>query len=476
LQLIFFSENIQKHLGFEFTECQKTATESLYTFIKHTDNRAVFILTGYAGTGKTSMISSFIKYLSEIKINTILMAPTGRAAKVFSAYAKKESFTIHKQIYRQKKQTDINSGFSLNFNKHKNTIFIVDEASMITNTNLPENIFGSGRLLSDLIEFVFSNSNNKLILIGDNAQLPPVHLDISPALDNEVLSLLNCEVSSANMQTVVRQAEHSGILVNATIIREQLKSENYVFPNIVTTNFSDIEPITGNELLEAIENSYNKFGIEETRIITKSNKLANLYNNGIRNRILWKEEELSYGDIMMVVKNNYAWLPEKSPISFIANGDMVEITQIGKFYERYGYRYAGVNIRFIDYPEFEIQTKVLIDSLNYEGPSMPSEYYHNIMEQLRIDYSHISNEKSRNEAIINDPFYNALQIKYAYAVTCHKAQGGQWKNVFIDHGYLTEQHIDKSFLRWLYTAFTRATNKLYLINFHKEFFLSDTNN
>lgn len=476
MKLKFFLKNIQKHLGFQFTECQKTASESLYLFINNNDNRAVFILSGYAGTGKTSMISSLIKYLSEIKINTILMAPTGRAAKVFSSYANKESFTIHKHIYRQEKQSDINSGFTLNFNKHKNSIFIVDEASMVTNTNLPGNIFGSGRLLSDLIEFVFSNSNNKLILIGDNAQLPPVHLDNSPALDIDTIASLNCKVKSANMHTVVRQAKHSGILVNATKIRELLRSENYKFPDIITANFSDIEPITGNDLLEAIENSYNKFGIEETRIITKSNKLANLYNNGIRNRILWKEEELSYGDIMMVVKNNYAWLPEKSPISFIANGDMVEIIQIGKFYERYGYKYADVQIRFIDYPSFEIQTRVLIDSLNYEGPSMPSDYYQHIMEQLRFDYAHIKNEKSRNEAIFNDPFYNALQIKYAYAITCHKAQGGQWKNVFVDHGYLTEQHIDKSFLRWLYTAFTRATDKLFLVNFHKEFFLSDTNN
>jgi len=476
LDLKKFYKNIENKLGYRFTECQKSIAENLTYFVNANKSRSVYILTGYAGTGKTSLISSFIKSLLEININTVLMAPTGRAAKVFSSYANKESFTIHKLIYKQNKLSDAVNSFDINYNKYKNTVFIVDEASMITDTNLPGNIFGSGRLLSDLLEFVFSNTNNKLILVGDNAQLPPVHLDKSPALNQEVLLSHNCNVSSGSMETVVRQAHNSGILINATKIRKTLQNEDYKFPEVQTNDFEDIERISGTDLIEAIENSYNIFGIEETRIITKSNKTANLYNNGIRNRILWKEEELSYGDILMVVKNNYAWLPENSPISFIANGDMIEILQIGKYYERYGYRYADVSIKFIDYPKFEIQTKVLLDSLNYDGPSMPNNYYKQLMEQLQLDYSHIADKKKKMQAIFNDPFYNALQIKYAYAVTCHKAQGGQWKNVFIDHGYLTEHNIDKSFLRWLYTAFTRATNKLYLINFHKEFFLSDTNN
>ena len=475
MQTDFLIKNIQEHLSFEFTSCQDKVSKQLSIFIQQEINRDVFVLTGYAGTGKTSLISAFIKSMDELKIPNVLMAPTGRAAKVLSTYSKKPSFTIHKQIYRQKKLGDSNSQFVLNFNQQQNAIFIVDEASMIADTYLPNSIFGSGKLLSDLIEFVFSGKNNKLILIGDKGQLPPVHLDMSPALQPDTLLELNCNVSSGNMTTVVRQAKSSGILFNATSIRKQIQERESGFPKIVTDIFNDIEKISGNDLLETIEDSYNKIGIEETRIITKSNKWANKYNVGIRNRILWKEEELSYGDLMMVVKNNYAWLPKKSPISFIANGDMIEITHIGGYYERYGYNYADVRVRFMDYPEFEIDTKVLINSLSYDGPSMPKEYHQHLIEQLRLDYSHISNEKARREAILNDPFYNALQIKYAYAVTCHKAQGGQWKNVFIDHGFLRDEFLDYSFLRWLYTAFTRGTSKLYLINFHKEFFKDESN-
>jgi exodeoxyribonuclease-5 len=469
------TKSIQTFLGHEFTNCQKQVADQLSNFIQQPNAKDVYIITGYAGTGKTSLISAFIRSLSELKIQTVLMAPTGRAAKVLSGYSNQVANTIHKTIYRQKQSTNATSGFVLNFNTVQQGVFIVDEASMIADSSLQGSLFGSGYLLSDLVEYVFSNRNNKLILIGDKGQLPPVHFEISPALNPQALLAMDCNVISSNMDEVVRQAENSGILYNATVLREHITANNIEFPEIVYDIFNDIERIGGNDLLEFIENSYNTYGIEETRIITRSNKMANLYNAGVRNRILWKEEELSYGDLLMVVKNNYAWLPSGSPISFIANGDMVEVTHIGKYYEQYGYRFADVRIRFVDYPTFEIETRVVIDSLSYNGPGMPQEYSQKIMEQLMIDYEHLGSKKLIDEAILKDPFYNALQIKFAYAITCHKAQGGQWKCVFIDHGYLVAEHLDLSFFRWLYTAFTRSTQKLYLVNFRKEFFKEETN-
>ena len=468
----FLQEQLKSKLGHIPTKGQSNAINCFLKFLEDREEFCVFILTGYAGTGKTSLISALIQVFDEIKINNILLAPTGRAAKVLSNYSHHQASTIHKCIYRKKSTKRVSGDFSINFNHHKDTIFIVDEASMIGNNETGNNIFGSGRLLDDLLSFVFNGNNCRLILLGDPVQLPPIGTILSPALDKDYIVSLNMKVFSSELYDVVRQTADSGILYNATLIRENIISGRLDFPKIKLNGFNDIISINGSELLEEIENCYSKLGIHETKIVCKTNKQANKYNLGIRNRILWFEEEITNGDLLMIVKNNYSWLPEKAEIDFIANGDIVEVIKVGKKIDIYGYRYVDLLIKFIDFPDLEIEVKAILDSLTIDSAGMDTSYYKDLYEQLSVDYEHITDSKKRHEAILSDPYFNALQVKFAYALTCHKSQGGQWDAVFVDHGWLNpdsmsaEQKID--FFRWLYTAFTRATEKLYLINFSEK--------
>lgn len=468
----FFDISIVSKIGHKPTTGQTLAIKNLLSFIEHKDKFCMFLLKGYAGTGKTTLISALINTLDAIKINTLLMAPTGRAAKVLTSYSGKPAYTIHKCIYRKKSTKSADSSFGLNFNKYQDTIFIVDEASMIGNSNLSGSAFGSGRLLEDLLSFVFNDNNCRLILVGDTAQLPPVGTLLSPALDKAYLESLDMTVFESELFEVVRQNQDSGILDNATRLRKNLLEIETPLPTILG-NYKDVVFLNGAELLDELENCYSKFGEDETKVICRSNKTAGKYNVGIRSRILWKEEEISRGDLLMVVKNSYSWLPENEAIDFIANGDIVQVLRVGRKQEIYGHNYVDLSIRFVDYPEIETEVKAILNTLTSDLPAMETDYYKNLYSQLQEDYSDISDSKKRHEAILADPFFNALQIKFAYAITCHKAQGGQWKAVFLDHGYIKPEELkpeDKyAFTRWLYTGLTRATEKIYLVNWDKSF-------
>ncbi len=361
------------------------------------------------------------------------------------------------------------SGFDLNYNKQSNTIFIVDEASMISNEYAPNSMFGSGRLLNDLLQYVFSQAGCSLILIGDTAQLPPVNTDLSPALDETELRAMDMQLTSHELTEVIRQTKKSGILMNATAIREKISIDPESLPELNIKPYTDIERIGGNELVDILESTYDDVGINEVKIICRSNKNANVYNQGVRNQILWREEELSPGDLLMVVKNNYMWLPDKSPIDFIANGDMIEVVRLKKSHDLYGLRFQDAEIRFVDYPELEIEVRLMLDCLEIDGPSLTSEASKTLYENVKLDHQHLDGKKQM-EAMRKDPFLNALQVKYAYAMTCHKSQGGQWHSIFIDQGYVTEEMMGISYYRWLYTALTRATHKVYLVNFPNAFF------
>ncbi|MDY6801420.1 MAG: AAA family ATPase [Bacteroidota bacterium] len=455
------------------TNGQADLIDKLASFILSDDPNLIFLLKGFAGTGKTTIISALVKAFRSLKIKSVLLTPTGRAAKVLSSYAKKNAYTIHKKIYRQKSAKDGFGAFVLDTNLHSQTFFIVDEASMISNSSADVSIFGSGRLLDDLIHYVYNQKNCKLILVGDTAQLPPVGIDISPALDIKQLVSFHLKVIEHQLSEVVRQVEDSGILLNATKIRNLMLNENYQFPKLDLNHTDDIQRITGNELIEIITDSYDKYGIEDTIIITRSNKRANQFNKGIRNQILWYEEEIAVGDLLMVVKNNYFWMEGNDKVDFIANGDIGEIVQIKKYDERYGFRFADIVLRLIDYGDLEIECKIILDTLDINSAALPSDENKKLFYSVLEDYQHLKTKKQQYQAVKKDEFFNALQVKFSYAITCHKAQGGQWKSVFIDHGYLTEEMLNKEYLRWLYTAFTRPVEKLFLVNFHKQFFYDD---
>jgi len=463
--------SIRTVLGFEPTESQDEMIDRLSGYITSPHGDSVFLLKGYAGTGKTSVVSALVKVLAGMKIKTVLLAPTGRAAKVLSHYAGTGALTIHKKIYRQQSTADGTGRFSLDRNLHKDTVFIVDEASMISNIGQENSIFGSGHLLDDLVEYVYTGTNCRLILVGDVAQLPPVGLDMSPALYPQELEYYNLEVLMSELTDVVRQEADSGILHNATQIRTMLEEEeDFGFWSIVTEGYPDIVRLSGEDLIEEISSCYGKYGMEETMIVTRSNKRANKFNEGIRRTVLYREEELSTGDLLMVVKNNYYWPKEVEELDFIANGDIAEVIRIRKYEEMYGFRFANVTLRFIDYKDVEIECKIFLDTLMHDGASFTSAENKRLFEAVSGDYLDIRNKRQRWEKIRENEYFNALQVKFAYAVTCHKAQGGQWKAVFVDHGYLTEEMIDREYLRWMYTAFTRPTERLYLVNFKKEFF------
>lgn len=444
-------------------------------FLTNPNDKTCFILKGYAGTGKTTTISAIVKALPMINMRSVLLAPTGRAAKVMQSYAGKKATTIHKKIYRKKVAGTPEMNFSLSDNRHKHTLFIVDEASMISNEDVS---FDRKSLLKDLINYIEDGEDCRLMFVGDVAQLPPVGLIESPALDAAYLDrFFGYKVFSYELTEVVRQDRHSGILFNATSIREQVRldanfHDKLKFPKLRVSGYRDVYRMTGERLIEGLHYAYDKYGMENTLVICRSNKNANLYNQHIRNRILYREEELTGGDHVMVVRNNYYWASESEQTqSFIANGDMAVVERVRNIHEQHGFRFADVTLRFVDQEGLEpLSCRVLLDVLYADAPGLVQEDHRKLYEAVLEDYAHIENKKDRLAALKTDPYYNALQIKFSMAVTCHKAQGGQWDAVFIDQGYLTEEMLNTEFLRWLYTACTRATKELFLLNFSDQFF------
>jgi exodeoxyribonuclease-5 len=462
--------NLCRNLGNTPTDDQSDALKKIASYICDNNNDVIFLMTGYAGTGKTSIISSVVKTLDLLRMRSVLLAPTGRAAKVLASYSGRQAFTIHKKIYRQKSSRDGLGSFSLDRNLHKDTFFIVDEASMVSNSSGDSSLFGSGRLLDDLIEYVYSGTDCKLILVGDTAQLPPVGSILSPALDPSSLNTYGFGLITCELRQVVRQSETSGILMNATRVRLQVAENNLIHPSIDSINFKDTIRITGEELIDEISSAYGTCGMEGTIIVVNSNKQANRYNQGIRNRIFFREEEISPGDMVMVVKNNYFIIEEdEDGAGFIANGDIAEVKKIRKYEERYGFRFADMVLKFPDY-NLEIESKVMMDVLHLDTPALPSEKNKELFQNILADYINIRTRRKQFEAVKNNSYFNALQIKFAYAVTCHKAQGGQWERVFIDQGMFNRNEITIDYLRWFYTALTRSTEKVYLVNFSDEWF------
>lgn len=488
----FVTAKIRENFGFVPTAEQSEAIALVGDFLMSRRGMELFLLRGYAGTGKTTLVGALVKTLTELNQPVVLMAPTGRAAKVFSSYAGQPAYTIHKRIYRQKSITDTET-FSLNVNLSKHTLFIVDEASMISNDGLSSSTFGTGRLLDDLIQYVYSGEGCRLMLMGDTAQLPPVGEEESPALMISLLKSYGLHVYEKTLTQVMRQLSESGILYNATAIRYRLTAmqhgvnpeEGLVASGIVPS--ADVSHVTGGELIDSLETSYSRWGADDCMIICRSNKRANIYNQGIRNRILDREDELCSGDRIMVVKNNYYWVEQEVrkliaergkmkdqslnpqlPLSFIANGDIAVVRRVRRTRELYGFRFADVLLRFPDYDDYEMETTVLLDTLQSESPSLTKEEADRLFQAVMDDYAHITTKKERYQQLRLDPHFNALQIKYAYAVTCHKAQGGQWGCIYLDQGYLPPDMSPVDYYRWLYTAFTRATEQVYLVNWPQE--------
>jgi len=465
----YLGQQIKTNFPYKPTFEQENVVKILANFLFCRKMDVLFLLKGYAGTGKTSLIGALVKTMDQLEQKCILMAPTGRAAKVFSHYAGHPAYTIHKKIYRQKSFSNEVDNFSINDNLHQHTLFIVDEASMIANDGLSGSMFGTGRLLDDLIQYVYSGQGCRLMLIGDTAQLPPVGEEESPALSADALKGYGLEVYEGMLTEVVRQLHDSGILWNATELRRYIAEEDYfTLPPIRVEGFPDIKVVPGNELIETINDCYEKVGMDETIVVCRSNKRANIYNKGIRNTILYREEELESGDLLMVAKNNYFWTEGCKEIDFIANGDIAEVRRVRREREMYGFRFADVTLRFSDYNDMELEATVLLDTLHTESPALPKEMNDKLFYAVLEDYADITIKRERMKKMKSDPYYNALQVKYAYAVTCHKAQGGQWKRVFLDQGYMTEDMLSPDYFRWLYTAFTRATETLYLVNWPKE--------
>lgn len=462
---------ISEHFPFEMSQEQQMLSSELCNFFASENDLELFVLNGYAGTGKTTLLSAFVNALKIVKGKSVLLAPTGRAAKVFSNRSGQPAHTIHKKIYR--KETVPGGGVRLVVppNLHTNTIFFIDEASMIGDYSLRNDGSISPRnLLEDVITYVYSGKNCKIIFIGDVAQLPPVGSDFSPALNLEYLqqNYGRLTVLGFQLKNVLRQAEGSDILINATQLRSA--PEN-AFPKFSISSNKDLIRLPGDELQDALDSAFSTYGKDETIIISRSNKRANLYNQQVRSRILWYEEDICGGDLVMVVRNNYFWLDDKSQAGFIANGEIMEIERISGREEMYGFQFADARVRLIDYPKMgSIEVKIMLDVIYEDTPNLSREKMKELFFAVERDYGHERNKKKRYERIMVDPYFNALQIKFAYAVTCHKSQGGQWACVFLDQGFLTEDLLDHNFFRWLYTAFTRSTEKLYLINFDKAFF------
>lgn len=465
----FFLNQIKQNFRFEPTVEQAAALDLITDFLFSRVSDSIFLLKGYAGTGKSSLIGALVKTMTDFEQKTVLLAPTGRAAKVFSGYSSHPAFTIHKKIYRQKRFSGEASGFVPMDNLHKDTLFIVDEASMISNDGIDSFSFGSGRVLDDLVHYVYGGENCRLLLIGDEAQLPPVMQESSPALQIDILKGYGLDVTSTTMTQIVRQAQNSGILFNATQIRNALlENTTELFPKLKLEGFKDIRKVSGEDLIDEISAAYDRDGIEETMIISRSNKRANIYNEGVRNRILYREEELSSGDMLMVTKNNYFWTENIEQVDFLANGELLEVLRVRRTQEVYGFRFCDVLVKHPDYG-IELEIKILIDTLHSETTGLSQEKNAELFYNVLEDYSEVTTQNGKMQKMKVDPFYNAVQVKYGYAVTCHKAQGGEWTNVFLDIGYITEEHLGINFYRWLYTALTRSSKQLYLVNLPDEF-------
>ena len=494
---------ILQQFGFPPTQEQAHALEVFAEFLTDRDPHAVMILRGSAGTGKTTLSGAIVRTLKEIHQKVMLLAPTGRAAKVFSLNSGSPAYTIHRRIYREKSFSGVEGQFNLNDNLYTDTLFMVDEASMIANMGLGGMSFGSGCLLDDLVHFVYQGRNDRLLLIGDKAQLPPVGEEESPALHAAMLEGYGLKVYECDLNEVLRQSEKSGILYNATMIRQMITHDDITqLPKIRFTGFSDIKPMPGAELIEALADSYHHVGLDDTIVVTRSNKRANIFNQGIRNMVLDREEELSQGDILMIVKNNYYWMEEERKKikekeieerrvksegtesgtathkvqsskfqvqsneipAFLANGDRAKVLKVRRRIDLYGFRFATLLLQFPDYDNYELEATVLLDTLTSEAPALTHEQQEQLFHQIEEDYQDIPLKADRMKAIRQDQFFNALQVKFAYAVTCHKAQGGQWAHVYVDQGYMTDDMLNPDYIHWLYTAFTRATEMLYLVN------------
>lgn len=465
----FFVKQIEANFAFQPTAEQAQALEALAAFLLSKQPDSLFLLKGYAGTGKTSLVGALVKTLDQLQQKVVLLAPTGRAAKVFARYAGHPAYTIHKKIYRQRAFSNELDNFALSDNLHQHTLFLVDEASMVANEGLSGAVFGTGRLLDDLVQYVYSGQGCRLLLLGDTAQLPPVGEEESPALSAPMLEGYGLQVSEVQLTRVVRQMDTSGILFNATRLRRMLADGQFFdYPRFRLHGFPDIRRIGGDELIEALSSSYDRVGMDETMVICRSNKRANLYNQGIRNTILYREEELSSGDWLLVAKNNYFWTEGNKEVDFIANGDIAVVRRVRRTRELYGFRFADVSLVFPDYDDWELDATVLLDTLRSDYPSLSREDSDRLFHTILEDYADLPRKADRMKKMKADPHYNALQVKYAYAVTCHKAQGGQWSHIYLDQGYLTEEMLTPDYFRWLYTAFTRATEQLYLVNWAKE--------
>ena len=494
---------ILQQFGFPPTQEQAHALEVFAEFLTDRDPHAVMILRGSAGTGKTTLSGAIVRTLKEIRQKVMLLAPTGRAAKVFSLNSGSPAYTIHRRIYREKSFSGVEGQFNLNDNLYTDTLFMVDEASMIANMGLGGMSFGSGCLLDDLVHFVYQGRNDRLLLIGDKAQLPPVGEEESPALHAAMLEGYGLKVYECDLNEVLRQSEESGILYNATMIRQMITHDDITqLPKIHFAGYSDIKPMPGAELIEALADSYHHVGLDDTIVVTRSNKRANIFNQGIRNMVLDREEELSQGDILMIVKNNYYWMEEERKKikekeieerrvksegtesgtathkvqsskfqvqsneipAFLANGDRAKVLKVRRRIDLYGFRFATLLLQFPDYDNYELEATILLDTLTSEAPALTHEQQEQLFHQIEEDYQDIPLKADRMKAIRQDQFFNALQVKFAYAVTCHKAQGGQWAHVYVDQGYMTDDMLNPDYIHWLYTAFTRATEMLYLVN------------
>ncbi len=470
---------ILQQFGFLPTLEQANALDVFARFLTDRNPQVVMILRGSAGTGKTSLSGAIVRTLQSIRQKVMLLAPTGRAAKVFSLNSGSPAYTIHRRIYREKSFSGVDGQFNLNDNLFTDTLFMVDEASMVANMGLGGMSFGSGCLLDDLVHFVYQGRNDRLMLIGDKAQLPPVGEEESPALNAAMLQGYGLTVYECDLNEVLRQSEQSGILYNATMIRQMITHDDITqLPKIRFTGFSDIKPMPGAELIEALADSYHHVGLDDTIVVTRSNKRANIFNQGIRNMVLDREEELSQGDILMIVKNNYYWMeeerkkikekdnqvPSNDIPAFLANGDRAKVLKVRRRIDLYGFRFATLLLQFPDYGNYELEATVLLDTLTSEAPALTHDQQEQLFHQIEEDYQDVPLKADRMKAIRQDQFYNALQVKFAYAVTCHKAQGGQWAHVYVDQGYMTDDMLTPDYIHWLYTAFTRATEMLYLVN------------
>ena len=524
LKIQEFIDEVVREFGFTPTHDQLNALETFACFLADREQNCVMVMRGSAGTGKTSLAGAMVRTFTRLGQKLLLMAPTGRAAKVFAMNSGHTAFTIHRKIYREKSYSGIGGQFNLNDNMHKNTLFMIDEASMIGRGGGMTSDFGTGDLLSDLVQFVYNGQNCHMLLVGDCAQLPPVGEEEAPALHAEVLEAMGLKVYECDLREVLRQSQDSGILVNATYIRSltpgpsprrgeiQLESDSGLIdsnmgesrlnsslsprrgevqlqsdsgldfsefscdnllkvglPRIRFKGFADIVMVPGDELVERISSSYADVGMDETMVVTRSNKRANVYNQGIRATVLDREDELCTGDLLMVVKNKYLDKPQgdHGQLAFIANGDRVKVQRVRNIRELFGFRFADVWLQFPDYDDFEMQQTVVLDTLTTEAPALTHEQQEQLYEAVMEDYADIPLKRDRMAKLKQDEYFNALQIKYAYAVTCHKAQGGQWAHVYIDQGYMTDDMLTPDYIHWLYTAFTRATEKLFLVNWPK---------